>query len=110
MKKSNLKKMTGGWFIGDFEPHFVRTKDFEASVKRYKKGDKEPKHMHKIATEITVIESGRAIMKDTILESGDIILLEPSEATSFEALEDTTTFVIKFPSVKDDKYIISGDA
>jgi len=110
MKLGNLNKMIGGWFIGDFEPNLIKNKDFEASVKYYKKGDKESKHMHKVATEITVIESGRAIMKDTVFNKGDIILLEPGEATSFEALDDTTTFVIKFPSVKDDKYLVEDDA
>ena len=59
---------------------------------------------------LSVIESGRAIMKDTVFKKGDIILLEPGEATSFEALDDTTTFVIKFPSVKDDKYLVEDSA
>jgi quercetin dioxygenase-like cupin family protein len=49
-------------------------------------------------------------MKDTVVNKGDIILLEPGEATSFEALQDTTTFVIKFPSVKDDKYLVEDSA
>lgn len=110
MKKINLKDMVGGWFIGDFEPNLLRNKNFEASVKYYKKGDKESKHLHKIASEITVIESGSAIMKDTVLNKGDIILLEPGEATSFEALEDSTTFVIKFPSVLGDKYLVEDNA
>lgn len=110
MKKGILKEMIGGWFIGDFEPNLIRNKDFEASVKYYKKGDKESNHMHKIATEVTVLESGSAIMKDTVFHAGDIILLEPGEATSFEALEDTTTFVIKFPSVMGDKYMVEDSA
>ena len=55
----NLDEMIGGWFVGDFEPSVIRTKDFEVAVKRYKAGDKEAKHMHKVATELTVIISAR---------------------------------------------------
>ena len=110
MKLGNLSEMIGGWFIGDFEPSLIKNKDFEASVKYYKKGDEESKHMHKVPTEITVIQSGKAIMKDKTLIKGDIIVLEPGDSTSFLALEDTTTFVIKFPSVKNDKYIIKDNA
>jgi hypothetical protein len=38
--------------------------------------------------------------------TGDIITIEPGEATDFEVLEDTITTVVKLPCVKDDKYII----
>ena len=41
MKLGSLNEMIGGWFIGDFEPNLIKNKDFEASVKYYKKGDKE---------------------------------------------------------------------
>jgi quercetin dioxygenase-like cupin family protein len=37
---------------------------------------------------------------------GEIVVIEPGEATDFEALQDTITTVIKIPCVKDDKYII----
>ena len=110
MKIAKLDQMIGGWFIGDFEPNIVRTKDFEVGIKYYKRGDKEPLHVHKIGSEITVIESGKVIMMDTVINAGEIIMLSPGDATSFEALEDTTTIVIKFPSVIGDKYILKEDA
>jgi quercetin dioxygenase-like cupin family protein len=37
---------------------------------------------------------------------GEIIVIEPGEATDFEALQDTITTVVKLPCVKDDKYIV----
>ena len=37
---------------------------------------------------------------------GDIITIQPGEATDFKVLEDTITTVIKLPSVKNDKYIV----
>ena len=43
-------------------------------------------------------------MGNQILHHGDIILLEPNEGTSFEALTDVKTVVVKTPSVLNDKY------
>ena len=38
MKKSKIDSFTKGWFIGDFKPTLLWTKDFEAAMKFYKKG------------------------------------------------------------------------
>lgn len=105
MKIFSLQDMKGGWFIGDFEPSCYRAKAFEIGAKQYKKGDSEPEHVHRIATEVTLILSGRAAMNGRELTSGDIVLLEPGEAALFDALEDTVTLVAKFPSVPSDKYL-----
>ena len=106
MKLFNLKSFTGGWFIGDFDPTIIKTKDFEVCIKRYNKGDSEPRHVHKLADEISVIVQGSVKMNGKIYKSNDIILIEKNESTDFEALEDTTTCVVKKPSVMGDKYII----
>jgi HAD superfamily hydrolase (TIGR01509 family) len=105
VRTAHVNEMINGWFVGDFYPAVLKTKNFEAGMKCYKKGEKEAKHYHKIATEITVIASGKVIMCDRIIGAGEMILMEPGVATSFEALEDTTTFVIKTASVMGDKYI-----
>ena len=104
MKVINLKSMVKGWFIGDFEPTVLKTKDFEVAVKYYKKGDSEETHVHKIATEITVVISGRVRMSDHVFSEGDIVTIEPGEYTDFVALEDAATVCVKSPSVKGDKY------
>lgn len=104
MKKFELNNMTRGWFVGDFEPTSFKTKDCEAGFKKYKAGDKEAKHLHKIATELTLITSGVVIMNGIKYKEGDIIVMEPGEATDFEAVTDSTNVVIKVPSVKGDKY------
>jgi len=98
--------MFKGWLVGNFEPSLYKTDDVEVAVKNYKAGEIDEKHYHKIATEITIISDGKVRMNDTIYGSGDIITIEPGEATDFEALEDTTTTVIKIPCVNDDKYIV----
>ncbi len=62
MKVDKLDRMVKGWFVGNFEPTVIKTNDVEVAVKKYKAGDYEPAHYHKIATEVTVIVSGEVEM------------------------------------------------
>ena len=105
MKVAKLEDMVKGWFVGNFDPTLLKTNDVEVAVKEYKQGDYEEKHYHKIATEITVIVSGRVKMNDVEYKKGDIIVTEPFESTDFEALEDTVNTVVKYPGANDDKYL-----
>ncbi|MGU3469171.1 hypothetical protein ACLBXO_30465 [Methylobacterium sp. C33D] len=105
MKFAHLSEMTGGWFVGDFQPSVLGTSAFEAGIKKYKAGDIDAKHFHKIATEITVIISGRAEMAGREVSEGDIIVVEPNDIIQFKALTDVALAVIKTPSVKNDKYV-----
>lgn len=104
MKVFKLSDMTRGWFVGKFSPTVLDTDAAEVAVKTYDAGAKENRHLHKIAPEVTLILHGRARMNETVYESGDIVLIEPGEATDFEALTDVTTVVVKVPSVPGDKY------
>lgn len=106
--KSNLSEMKLGWFVGNFEPSLYKTNDVEIGVKSYAKGEAEERHYHKIATEITVIVSGKVKMNNEIYEKGDILVIPPNFSTDFEALEDTVTTVAKLPGANNDKYI--GDS
>lgn len=86
-------------------PTVLNTNDVEVAVKRYKKGDYESSHYHKIATEITVVISGRVKMNNIEYGPDDIIVMEPGETTDFECLEEhTVTVVVKHPGVNNDKY------
>lgn len=105
MYKTNLNQFIRGWFIGGFEPTLYKTTDVEVAIQHFKQGDKEASHCHKIATEITVIVKGKALMKGKILSEGDIVSISPGEFTDFEALEDTTTAVVKLPGALNDKYL-----
>lgn len=105
MKTSKLNDMVKGWFVGDFNPTLKKTNSMEVAVKEYKKGDYEPQHYHKIAEEITVIISGKVKMNGIEYSKGDIIIVEPNEATDFEVLEDTVNAVVKYPSAKNDKFL-----
>lgn len=106
MKVDKLNDMFRGWVVGNFEPSLWKTDDVEVAVKLYKKGDYEEKHYHKVATEITIVSKGRVKMNDKLYSVGDIITIEPGEATDFRVLSDAVTTVIKFPCVKDDKYLV----
>jgi quercetin dioxygenase-like cupin family protein len=106
MKLYKLQDMTKGWFVGNFEPSIIKTNDVEVAVKNYKKGDYESSHYHKIATEITVIISGKVRMNGKIYQAGDIIVMEPNQATDFESLDDNTiNVVVKLPGANNDKYL-----
>jgi quercetin dioxygenase-like cupin family protein len=105
MQIGKLLNMKKGWFIGDFSPTMVKTRSAEVAVKHYNKGDREERHYHKVATEITVVVSGKVRMNGIEYKAGDIIVINPNESTDFEALEDSVNTVVKIPGVPDDKYI-----
>jgi quercetin dioxygenase-like cupin family protein len=97
--------MNKGWFVGDFVPSIIRTKDFEVALKSYSAGDTEDIHVHKIAQEVTLVVKGAIEMNDKTYFEGDIILIEPGEPTKFKSITDSTTVVVKTPSIVGDKFI-----
>lgn len=105
MKKDNLNNFIKGWFIGDFEPSILKTCDFEIAIKKYKSGDYENSHCHKISTEITVLIQGEVEMNGVKYVENDIIMINPNEYTDFKCLKDVITLVIKTPSMSEDKYL-----
>lgn len=105
MKKANLKDMVNGWFVGNFVPTLYRTNDVEVAVKTYKAGDHDACHFHKIATEITVIISGDVEMNNKKYQQGDIIVIEPAEASDFRAVTDAVVAAVKIPGANNDKYL-----
>lgn len=104
MKIHQLCDMTKGWFVGQFTPTLVSTTAVEVAVKNYKAGEYEPIHHHKIATEITVINSGSVRMNGVEYSAGTIVVLEPNDASDFLAISDVTTTVVKIPGAPNDKY------
>lgn len=105
-----LSEFKGGWLVGHFEPALIASDDIEVAVKCYQAGDLEQSHHHKVATEYTVIASGRVRMNDHEYGAGEIIRIEPGHSTDFEALENTVTVVLKTPSVPNDKFIDADDS
>ena len=105
MKYTQLDAMTKGWFVGAFAPTAYATEACEVGLKHYKAGEVEAAHYHKIATEITLVVSGRVRMVDREWSDGDIITLAPGEITDFEALTDAACVVVKTPGALNDKYL-----
>ncbi len=97
-----------GWFVGDFSPTALRTNQFELAMKRYEAGDTEPAHVHHIATEITLVTSGRVRMNETEYAAGEFAIVLPGEIVAFTALEASTTVVLKTPSAPGDKHLATG--
>lgn len=104
MRVEKLDDMTRGWFVGNFEPSVLQTSDVEVAVKRYAEGAFEESHYHKIATEITLVLSGKVVMFEREFSEGDIVVVEPEDETSFLALSDVVTVVVKHPGANNDKY------
>jgi uncharacterized cupin superfamily protein len=105
MKLYNLNQYIGGWIIGNFHPSIIKTNNFEIAIKKYKAGDFENRHYHKIADEITIIINGKVKMNDNIYLADDIVYIDKNQSTDFYCFEDTTTCVVKIPSVTNDKYL-----
>ncbi len=104
MKSVKLENMFRGWFVGNFEPSVFKTNAVEVGVKRYRSGDHESWHFHKVATEITVVVSGRVKLNGEVFIAGDIIVIDPGEGADFYVLEDAVTTVVKLPGAINDKY------
>jgi quercetin dioxygenase-like cupin family protein len=106
MKQDRLDQMFKGWFVGAFHPTAFSTDACEVAVKYYKAGDCEDAHYHKVATEITLVLSGKVSMLEKSWCDGDIITISPGEVTAFEALTDAVTVVVKLPGALDDKFLL----
>ena len=102
----NLSDFKLGWLVGDFEPSLFKSKDVEFAIKYYEAGIIEPKHVHKIAVEYTIIVEGKVKVNDITYTKGDIIKIEKNIPAVFETIEKTITAVIKTPSVMNDKYLL----
>ena len=102
--RNNINSFHGGWFIGDFDPSLLRTKDFEVSIKRHPKGEVWPKHYHAVATEYNVVISGSVRIDDEVYRRDDIFIVHPNHVVDPEFLEDCTVVCVKTPSVAGDKY------
>lgn len=105
-----LSDMTGGWFVGDFAPAALSLAAAEVGVKNYVAGETEASHVHRVATEVTLILAGEAVMCGRRVRAGDIVVVPPGVSTGFLAETDVTTVVVKSPSVLGDKYLVEGSA
>lgn len=104
MLLDNIKSYTNGWFIGNFEPSLLKTKDFEIAHHFYPKDFVGEHHTHKVAMEYNYIISGKLNASGNILGNGDIFIYEPFDISNVIFIEDTNLIIIKVPSIINDKY------
>jgi hypothetical protein len=107
LERFRLEKFVKGWFVGDFQPTLIPSDAVEVGIKHYRAGDYEASHHHKVATELTVVVSGRVRMSGQEFGAGDILKIAPGGSTDFMALTDAITVVVKMPCVAGDKYLDS---
>ena len=112
MRTARLGGMTKGGFVGAFSPTVLASHACEVGVRRYRAGDREAAHLHKVATEVTVVVAGRVRLAGREFGPDDIVVLDPGTPADFEVLEDAVTVVVKLPCVAGDKYPhpVPGDA
>lgn len=99
-----LGQFTRGWIVGAFEPSILRSKDVEVGIRQYRAGESEESHYHKVSIELTAVVSGQVRMFDRDFGPGEIVYVAPGDRTSFLALTDAITVVVKQPSAPGDKF------
>jgi quercetin dioxygenase-like cupin family protein len=105
MKPPNLNDMIKGWFVGGFTPTAFSTDACEVALHKQKVGDTVAPHIHKIATEITLIVSGHVRIAGRDYRENDIVVIKPGEVGSLdEVYSDAVFVVVKVPGALNDKY------
>jgi hypothetical protein len=104
MKITNITEMSGGWFIGNFEPSLYKTENFEVGIKKYTKGEYHAPHHHKLSTELNYLIKGMMKANGKLIQPGQIFIFDNFEIAECEFLEDCELVVVKTASVQGDKY------
>jgi len=104
MKCDKINNMVRGWFIGNFEPSFYKTSDFEVSYMRHSKGEYWAPHFHKESVEINYLIRGSMSVQGKLLSAGDLFMFEKGEIADPIFHEDVELIVVKVPSLPNDKY------
>jgi hypothetical protein len=99
-----LNTMKHGWFIGDFEPNVLRTKDYEVGILQHHEGEVCPAHLYKDADEINVLLKGKMIINNIEVNAGTIFKIPKGLLTKPKFLEDCQIVCIKTVSNASDKY------
>jgi len=102
---NKMDEFIKGWFVGDFSPALLHSKDYEIAVKWFKAGEQEPLHKQIAATEITVVIEGQIRLGGEIFSKGDVITIPPGEFAEFESLTDSSLVCVKTPSLPNDKVL-----
>ena len=106
MQKFNMNDMHRGWFIGNFLPSVLKTDLFEVGIIKHEKGEDWPEHFHVVSTEYNVLLEGSMSVNGTLIEVGEIFILDKNEPCKPIFNENCTIICVKVPSIPGDKYEI----
>ena len=107
MTPKNIEDCVRGWFIGDFEPSILRTKEFEVAFMKWQPGPFPDMHYQRVATEYNLLVRGRVRFNGKVYNPGDFFIIEPYMVNEGEFLQYSECVVVKTPSIPDDKVEVS---
>lgn len=106
MDVHRIEAFKGGWFIGDFEPHLLRTKEFEVGWKVHHRTEFIEPHIHQQVTEYNLLAHGSMKVNGRVLAPGDLFILHAGERVDAVVLTDEAhVVVVKVPSIPSDKIV-----
>lgn len=109
MITENINNFKLGWFIGNFEPAILKTKDFEVAIKQHKAGEYIQPHYQEISTEYNYLISGDMTANGKRLGPGDIFVFEPGEVCNVTVHTYCEVVCIKTPSLGDSDKVLVDD-
>ncbi len=108
MKYDKLHNFKNGWFIGNFDPAILKTKEFEIGLQHHSVDEVVEKHYQKQSTEYNLIISGELTADGKLLTQGDIFVYEPNEICNVTFNSECVILVVKTPSLGiSDKVIVN---
>ncbi len=100
----NYTKNNKSWLVGNFDPAFFKTENFEFGIHKHKAGEKGQVHYHMESNEINIVLEGEMLVNRTTLKKGDMFIIPPFMISDSFFYEDTTLLVLRDKSVPTDKY------
>jgi NDP-sugar pyrophosphorylase family protein len=104
--RGNLCQTVRGWFIGDFEPSFLRTPGVEVGVLTHQAGEKWTPHVHEHCDEYNVLLDGSMTINGVPIARHDVFTFLRGAPSAPTFLTDCRVLCIKLPSVPGDKVLL----
>jgi dTDP-glucose pyrophosphorylase len=102
----NIHDFTRGWFIGDFLPSIIKTKNYEIALLTHLKDEQWDYHYHEKSDEINFLINGKMRINDRIITERQVFYIPKKQIACPQFLENCKILCIKFPSVIGDKYCL----
>ncbi|SCY71446.1 WavE lipopolysaccharide synthesis family protein [Butyrivibrio sp. INlla14] len=102
MKQICLREMKKGYFIGDFEPNILRSKDVEICIRGASKYTLDAAYYRRNDKRVIYINQGKIDIDGRIFGKGDAIMFEPGEVINIFALTNVEMIAMNFPGTKGD--------